>query len=379
MRRTPIFAVLILGGLACLEASPAVSQGADGDPWAELEEEVRALGVDPDTIEIPGRLTAEMKRWLHERVSPNASADVVLRQVLGALIDPQDFKLVYDPGFTGTAEEVWATRKANCLGFTHLFVALTRELGLSTYYVRWSMVERFRREGDLVLVSGHVSAGWGVAGKRQVLEFGAVDGFEGHLSQLISDRNALARHYANRSAEMLRAGDFDEAVAAAELSIRLEPNLADAWVNLGVSRRRSGDLDGAEDAYLEATRVDPDHLAAYQNLSVLMYLRGADDAASEVMSLLDRRDNRNPFIYLALGDRSQDLGRLDEAARFYRRAHHLEPRLAETRAARGLLALAFGDTQKAEKWLRRAQAVDSEEARTLELTDKLSRTDDPSK
>ena len=316
---------------------------------------------------------------MHEKISPNVSPDVVLRQLLAELIDPHGFKLVYDPGFTGTAEEVWDTRRANCLGFTHLFVGLTRELGLSTFYVRWSMIERFRREGDLVLVSGHVSAGWGAAGKRQVLEFGAVDGFEGHLSQPISDRNALARHYANRSAELLRSGNFGEAVTAADLSTRLEPNLADGWVNLGVARRRSGDLAGAEDAYRRATRVDPDHLPAYQNLSVLMNLQGAEDAARRVMSLLDRRDNRNPFTYLALGDNSLDLGRFDEAARFYERAHQLEPRLAETRAARGLVALALGDSQKAEKWLRRAQAIDSEEARTLELTDKLSRTEDPSK
>ena len=379
MRRTQLLAILWVSFSVCLGTPSVASRASDGDPWADLEEEIRALGIDPDTVVIPGRLNAEMKAWVHEKISPNVSPDVVLRQLLAELIDPHGFKLIYDPGFTGTAEEVWNTRRANCLGFTHLFVGLTRELGLSTFYVRWSMIQRFRREGDLVLVSGHVSAGWGVAGKRQVLEFGAVDGFEGHLSQPISDRNALARHYANRSAESLRSGNFGEAVTAADLSTRLEPNLADGWVNLGVARRRSGDMAGAEDAYRRATRVDPDHLPAYQNLSVLMNLQGAEDAARRVMSLLDRRDNRNPFTYLALGDNSLDLGRFDEAARFYERAHQLEPRLAETRAARGLVALALGDSQKAEKWLRRAQAIDSEEARTLELTDKLSRTDDPSK
>lgn len=379
MRRTLFLAILLLHVGVCTSAVLAASRMPDNDPWADLEAEIKMQGLDPDTIEIPGRLNDEMKRWLHEKISINLTPAAVLRQVLENLIDPRGFKLIYDPSYTGTAAEVWTTRRANCLGFTHLFVGLTRELGISTYYVRWSLIERFRREGDLVLVSGHVSAGWGSAGNRQVLEFGAVDGFDGHLSRPISDRNALARHYANRSAELLRAGDIEEAVAAADLSTRLEPDLVDAWVNLGVSRRRSGDLEGAEEAYRMATGVNPDYLPAYQNLSVLMYLQGADDAAQRVLSLLDRRDNRNPFTYLTLGDSSLDRGRFAEAARFYRRAHQLDPQLAETRAARGIAALALGDAQKAAKWLRRAQAIDDQEDRTLELADKLSRSKDPCK
>ena len=110
-----------------------------------------------------------------------------------------------------------------------------------------------------------------------------------------------------------------------------------------------------------------------------MYLQGSKDASREILSLLDRRDNRNPFTYLTLGDASLDSGRLDEAKRFYLRAYRLEPRLAETRAARGIVALALGDLQKAAKWLRRAQEIDAAEARTVELAKKLSRSEGPSK
>ena len=379
MRRRWFLTVFLISTVCGPVMSIGDTRMTEADPWAALIDEIRARGIDPASIEIPGRLSEEMKQWVHERVSSDIPPDAVLREVLVELIDPDGFKLVYDPGVTGTAQQVWDTRRANCLGFTHLFVGLTRELGISSYYVRWSRVERFRREGDLVLVSGHVSAGYGVGSRRQVLEFGAVDGFEGQLSQPISDLNAVARHYANRSAELLRAGDARAAVEASGLATRLDPTLADAWVNLGVSRRRSGDVAGAEDAYRRATLEDPDHLPAYQNLSVLLYLRGADDAARQTLALLDRRDNRNPFIYLSLGDTSLGLGRLEEASRFYRRANRLGSDLAETRAARGTVAFLMGDQVRARKWLRRAQAVDPEDERTVELAKKLSRSGDPSK
>lgn len=375
--------VLMIVGLACFAWAGLTPMGAaraaTEDPWGELDVQIRDLGLDPEVVRIPGRPSPEMKEWVHARVSANESHEVIVRRVLEALVDPQGFKLLYDPGFTGTAQEIWALGRANCLGFTHLFVGLTRELGVPTYYVRWSRVERFRREGDLVLVSGHVSAGLGAGSQRQVLEFGAVEGYEAHQALPISDLNAMARHYANRGAEHLRTGDIPAAVEAAKISTVLDPGLADAWVNLGVALRRSGNTSGAEEAYRQATLVDPDHLAAYQNLSVLMYIRGDEDAARKTLALLDRRDNKNPYIYLSLGDDNLDMGRYEEAARFYRRAHHLGSGLAETRAAMGAAALALGDRTKARKWLRKAQAVDPQDDRTLELAESLSRSWDPSK
>ena len=88
--------------------------------------------------------------------------------------------------------------------------------------------------------------------------------------------------------------------------------------------------------------------------------------------MLERRDNRNPFVFLSLGDLSIEEGRLDEAERYYRRATRLGPRLAEAKAARGIWALEAGDPKAAQKWLKRARAIDPEDARTQELAAMLS-------
>ena len=378
MFQVPIHLLLAAVVWVSAEGRTFASTAVESDRWSTLELEIVARGLDPDRVGVPARLTAEMKEWVHSKVSIGTPANVAFREVLSALVDPSGLGLVYDPSYTGTAEEIWSSRKANCLGFTHLFVGLTREVGIPTYYVRWGWVERYRREGDLVVVSGHVSAGWGVGLAREVLEFGAVEGMEASRSHLISDINALARHYANRSAERLRAGEIEAALSAAETAVKLDPTLVDAWVNLGVSRRRSGDPDGAESAYRRGTLVDPDHLPAYQNLSVVLRMQGAEDLAQTMLELLDRRDNKNPFTYLSLGDQSFDSGRYEEAARYYQRAGKLGRELAEARAARGLAALEMGELRAARKWLKRAQALDPEDSRTQELDKLLSQSEDSS-
>ncbi|MEE8278231.1 MAG: tetratricopeptide repeat protein [Thermoanaerobaculia bacterium] len=355
----------ILGAAGSLDASPPA--------WRlELAEQVRRQGLSPDEIVFPAVLSEEMKAWLKERVRRDGPPPVVLDQVLQALLDSKDLQLQYESGYTATAEEAFVSGRANCLAFTQLFVSMTRELGLPTYYVNVVQIERYRREGDLVVVSGHVTAAYGAGSERRILEFGAVYQPDYRKVRRISDLNALARYYSNRGAERLRDGAAEEALEWSRTAVALDPTLADAWVNLGVARRRSGDLAGAEAAYRQAVEVDADHLPAFHNLSLLLRLRGETDAAQQILRLLDRRDNHNPFIYLDLGDSSAKAGRLNEARRFYRRALRLGGDLAEPRAAQGLWALQRGDEARARKWLRRARAIDPDDARTLELARRLA-------
>ena len=338
---------------------------------ARLATQIEALGLNPSEITFPDSLTEEMRQWLENSVRRGPSEKETVDRLLGALTDPHGLGLLYVPGYTGTAEEVFLTRKANCLAFTHLMVGMSRELGISAYYVNYELAERFSRSGDLIVVSGHVSAGYGSGTESYLLEFGAVVDVDGRRPRPISDLNALARYYANRAAELLRDGEVEEALEWAETSKRLDPTLVEGWNNLGVALRRSGRVDQAEQAYLRATEVDPGYHVAYHNLFALMLFRGHSEAASEILDLLARRENRNPFIYLELGDQSLAARRLEEAGRFYKRASKLGEGLAETWAARGGWALAAGKVGKARRWLRKAQKISLEDPRTMELERRL--------
>ena len=292
MSRYPNALTFALVGLVWVGGSAGLAR----DWRQEREAAIRARGLDPAQIQLPDDLNDEMRAWAASQIDSGSPSVVQLQQLLEAMGDPDKLGLVYAEGYTGTAEETFDTGKANCLSFTQLFVALTRELGLSTYYMNIPEVQRFRRRGDLVVVSGHVTAGYGEALERYILEFGVVSRENYDRAQPISDLEALALFYVNRSGELLQEGDTDASLEMSRTAIDLQPELADAWVNLGVALRRSGDVDGAETAYLTAVDVDSDHLVAYHNLSLLYRRRGEKDAAGKLLKLLDRRDNRNPFV-----------------------------------------------------------------------------------
>jgi len=347
-------ALVVLAG--CFSAGPTSVSG--------VARELRQRGVDPVSVVVPFELSDEMRTWVHSRVPDAGTPEQRLEQLLIAIVDPSGLGLTYEGGHTSTAREAFAARKANCLGFTSLFVGLARELGIPAFYLGVDDVERFERDGDLMVISGHVSAGFNMGGEKvKILEFVNAPKVEYRHIRKLSDLTAISLYHSNHGAELLRAGRAEEALPWLRKAAEIDPELSDAWINLGVGKRRSGDLDGAEAAYRRALEVNPEAASAYQNLAGVLGLRGKKKEADELMALASRASAQNPFSYLALGDLSLTQGHLDEARRFYRRAMWLNREDAEPYAALGLAALAGGDRAEARKWLRKAAAKDHKDPR----------------
>jgi Flp pilus assembly protein TadD len=356
-------ALVVLAG--CSSAGPTSVSG--------VARELRQRGLDPDSVVVPFELTDEMRAWVHSKVADAGPPEQRLEQLLIAIVDPSGLGLTYEGGRTNTAREAFATHKANCLGFTSLFVGMARELGIPAFYLGVDDVERFERDGDLMVISGHVSAGFGMGGDRiKILEFVNAPKVEYRHIRKLSDLTAISLYHSNHGAELLRAGRTDEALPWLHKAAEIDPELSDAWINLGVGRRRAGDLDGAEAAYRRALEINPEAASAYQNLASVLGLRGRKKEAEELMSLAGRASAQNPFSYLALGDLSLTQGHVDEARRFYRRAMRLNRDDAEPYAALGLAALAGGDRAEARKWLRKATAKDQKNERVRRLESRLA-------
>lgn len=290
-----------------------------------------------------------------------------LERLLQALIHREGKTLVYESGHTGTAQEVWESGRANCLAFTHLYVGMAREVGLPVYYLRVGDIQSFEKDGNLVIVSEHITAAWGSATNRRVLDFSDRPVTPYHAVEPIPDLTAVALYYSNRGAERIRAGDSRGAFALLDLAVRLDPELADGWVNYGVAVRRLARAAEAEVAFRRALELDPEQVSAYQNLAALLSLTGRESEAADLLAVADRSRNRNPFSYVALGDLSFEQGRLDEAERFYRRAVRLDPEQAEPLAALGQWAVAAGKDREARSLLKRAERADPENPRVLDL------------
>lgn len=371
-------ALPLLLSLAVLSLAACTSGGAASSSLsrAEIEQLVRSQGVEAQVV-IPFEVGEEARAWLAETVPKKAPPARRLEILLHQLVDAEGLGIHYRAGYTGTADEVFASRKANCLGFMNLFIGLARSLGLTVYYVVVEEGQSFGREGDLVVVSDHIAAGYGPPHEMLLLDFVVGPPIDYRGLEPVSDRVALAKYYSNRGAEVLMAGDVAAALPWLEAAVALDPQLATSWVNLGVARRRISDLAGAEDAYRRALEADPRTHSAYHNLAALLRLRGREEEAFGLLALTDRMGTRNPYNYISLGDWSLEAGRLDDARRFYRHALILHGRDAEPYAALGELELAVGHPRKARRWLRKAERIDPEHRRVGELASLLATAGEP--
>jgi Flp pilus assembly protein TadD len=333
----------------------------------DLDKLIEARDLDLDQVVRPDRVNEEMREWLYRTVPPRPNSEDRLFDLLMALENRKDVELQYEAGYTGTAAEVFATGKYNCLSYSHLFLALAREVGVDASYYRVVRSRRFRREGDVVLVSGHVTVGFGPAPNERLIKFNVRSDADYRTAKAISDLTALGLYYSNRGSEMISDGEFAKAKEWLEVATRLAPHLPGNWVNLGVARRRLGDLEGAEKDYLRALEIGERFFPAYRNLAALYQLRGEEEMRARMMSLLGGRGNRNPYTWLALGDHALDQGLIEEARDYYRRSLRLAADPAEPMAALGLLALREGDLEEAREWLEKARAAGPAVERIEEL------------
>jgi len=345
---------LLLGGCASL-----------GDAYIEDREHLALVlesrGLEAEKPILPFELNEEMRRFAHETAPSQLPALQKLELLRTRLLDQSQMKVTYSWGYTGTAEEVFVNREANCLAFTNLFVGLAREVGVKVFFLAVNNVESYRKEGDLVVVSDHVAVGYGDSSTSlSVYDFSehdAIAASDRRFVKKISDLTAIAMFYSNRGAEALRTGLMDAAVKWTHAAVLIDPDLANGWVNYGVALRRQKYLVQAEEAYRRAIQIDPSLYSAFNNLAALLRQVGRESEAKAYEDTLLRGPSQNPFTYLSLGDLSLRTGRYDEADRFYRKAAGLGRQNAEAYAALGQLAVLRGDLRAARRMLKKAQDV----------------------
>jgi tetratricopeptide (TPR) repeat protein len=161
---------------------------------------------------------------------------------------------------------------------------------------------------------------------------------------------------------MLSGGDPEEAGRhlrlAAELkarsAVRLDPENAAAWNNLGALLLRSGNAQQAVVEFRHAVSLDPDSASSHCNLGAALMKTGAlDEAASEAKKAL-AIDARYASAHYQLGQVMLELGNPDAAIAAWRRALEITPdypeasdSLATALRNRGELAAALNQWRKA--------------------------------
>ena len=332
--------------------------GADG--LAELARELRQRGVDPAAVVVPFEITDEMRAWVHAQVPDSGCPPSErLDRLLAAIVDPSRLGLPYEAGHTNTAREAFETRKANCLAFTSLFVGLARELGMPAFYLGVDDVERFERDGDLMVVSGHVSAGFGVGGgKMKILEFinaargrvparPAALGSDGDRPLLLqSRRRAAPRRPHGRGPPLAAQGGGDRSRAGRRLG---QPGgrAAARRATSTAPRPPTGGRWRSIPRPPPPTRTWPRCCACAGKTQEAGRAAGARDAGGRA----------EPLQLSRPGGPVAGPGPAGRGAALLPRAMRLNREDAEPYAALGLAALAGGDRGEARKWLRKAASL----------------------
>ncbi|MEP7009913.1 MAG: tetratricopeptide repeat protein [Acidobacteriota bacterium] len=359
--------------LAILGLAGCASVGGADRP--DLVRKIRDRGLDPERIVIPFEVTPEMREWALKAAPEGLPLEIRLDRLFNAVL--LDLKPAYVGGRTTTAPVVFAERQANCLGFTSLLVGLARSIGIPTFYLAIDDIERFSRDGDLVVISNHVSAAFDTGAQTRVLDFTVAPVVSYRDARALDDLAAVGLYYSNLGAEKLRSGDLPAAIELLKTSVTLAPDISGARVNLGVALRRQGDQAGAEAQYRAALEADPLASSAYQNLAALLRQRGDAGEAEELLRISEQQGSRNPYSFLSLGDLALSRSRFDEARRFYRRALGLYRENAEPYAAMGQWAVAKGNLAEARKWLKKALAIEPENDRVRRLDKRLAAKSSP--
>ncbi len=145
------------------------------------------------------------------------------------------------------------------------------------------------------------------------------------LAQALATLRIGAIEALHRGIDLARDGDFEEAIALLEESVRVDPDLAEAHSQLGAAHLAVGNTAVARTHLQRALRLDPDFADARYNLGLLAHRAGRfDDAIEHFEQAVAIR----PGYYdarLGLGTDLARAGRPQEALDHLRRAIALRP------------------------------------------------------
>ena len=332
---------------------------------AQWSQEVARRGVDTGRVQNPLLVTDEMRAEA-ARLARLGTDVQRLQSLQTSLFNTREFPFRYDNRRTLTAIEAYTEREGNCLSFTNLFVALARSLGIPATTALVLRVRGSEREGDLIVVNTHVVAVYQQAAQVTYYDFDQYRDRRPTAVRPLDDLWITALYLNNRGSDELRAGRPDQALALFEDTVRLAPEFAGGWGNLGVTRRRLGNTTGAFAAYEEALLVDPDNPTVLSNLAALYSSLGKEREARQALAVASVAD-ASPHSLLVRGDLELAQGRAHDALSFYTRARRLDPNLGEAWLASARGALALGRERAARRYVAKAldRAPDLAEARQL--------------
>lgn len=341
--------VLLLAFFSVSAFALPVTQGAP----------VQALAADTppsasQIVAVPPGLQALLRQRV---ISAGPDREARLQQLVEMIFARDGMDLQYDAAATLTVSETWQQRRANCLSFTLLFVALARSAGIQARVQEVDQVVSWYQEEGVLYNVGHVNAGIEVNGRSGTVDLDRNVLYDRKGPRPIDDARALAHFYNNRGAVQLEAGNVVAARAWFDAALRQSAGFSAALNNLAVLEGRQGNLSLARAHYMEALRISPRHTPSLINASSLLARMGDRAGAARLQQRLQHVRQRDPFVQYLLGTQAERAGDSDRAIHFYRRALRLYDSAHQFHFALARAYVMAGDLPRAGRELQRAQQL----------------------
>jgi tetratricopeptide (TPR) repeat protein len=306
-----------------------------------------------DILELSPEMTAFLERWVNPRQSDFAR----LRRLLYAVMGDGTFDLIYDD-VTRTAQETFRDQRGNCLSFTNMFVAMSRNLGLDSQFQEVMVPPDWSISGQTFIFNLHINVQVDLDNYTdQMVDFNMFDFRIKYDRRIISDRRGRAHYFNNVGVEYMLEGDTPLALANFRESIRSDKSFSPAWVNLGILHNREGYANYAEAAYLQALNFGDTKMIIMSNLAALYEQEGRPDLAAQYQKQVESHRMRNPYYHYQLARTAFDAGDYEAAI------NHLKAAIRKNNNDDKfyfLLSLSYfnsGDKEAAERWMKKAEKV----------------------
>lgn len=164
----------------------------------------------------------------------------------------------------------------------------------------------------------------------------------GSVKPLAQEKQSIsAETYFYRGNEKYLMRIYQDAIAAYDEAIRLQPDFANAYVNRGLAKEKLGQHESAIMDYNSAIKIDPTLAGAYNNRGSAQRRLGQHFSALEDLNTAIQLDPHYVKAYVNRGNAKNSLGHPSEALEDFNTALDLDPNSAEAYNNRGVAKAAL--------------------------------------
>lgn len=308
-------------------------------------------------------ISPEMKVFVNRLTARESDPDKRIRLLAKGIFDHSDMNLLYSGAANTVAKDTFEIGAANCLSMSIMTYALADYAGMDVAFQEVKIPEYWTRRNGFNLLNGHINLRIMPRDDNNTLyvrkngvevDFDPLDRRNQLPVTVIGKRRVLAMFYNNKGADALVAGDYNRAYAYFRQALVTQPDLSEAWVNLGILYRFNNLFEWAEDSYETAIRLNQDR-SAQENLAILYTYIGRDREAKAILARLERERANNPYYHYLLAEQQFDNGHWREAISHYKRAIELDRKVHQFYFGLAKTYYQLGDVTATERYLKQAK------------------------